>query len=90
MNRDTIGGMYERLHDARFVQKSLFQRNILVQPGPLTHPRAERSLENPSYRLIDFGRGKCYIEDESVSADDDLKDERQQVPQIKFEYSSYY
>lgn len=28
-----------------------------MQPGPLTVPRAERSLNTPSYRIIDFGRG---------------------------------
>ena len=32
-------------------------RNILVQPGPLHVPYAQRTLETPSYRIIDFGRG---------------------------------
>ena len=31
-----------------------------MQPGPLTKPRAERSQESPSFRLIDFGRGECF------------------------------
>lgn len=35
----------------------MFHRNILVQPGPLSMPRANRSLDEPSYRIIDFGRG---------------------------------
>ena len=60
MNRDTIVGLYDRLHNANSYQGSVAPRNILVQPGPLTCPRAERSFDNPSYRLIDFGRGACY------------------------------
>jgi hypothetical protein len=47
-----------RLHEANFIQGSFFERNILVQPGPLTLPRSDRSLDNPSYRIIDFGRGQ--------------------------------
>jgi hypothetical protein len=35
----------------------MFRRNVLVQPGPLSVPRANRSLDEPSYRIIDFGRG---------------------------------
>jgi hypothetical protein len=35
----------------------MYHRNVLVQPGPLTVPRANRSLDEPSYRIIDFGRG---------------------------------
>jgi len=84
VNRDTITDMYERLHDARFVQKSAYPRNILVQPGPLTHPRAERSLENPSFRLIDFGRGKCLKNGESESAKESLKNERERVRRLKY------
>jgi hypothetical protein len=38
----------------------VFSRNILVQPGPLSVPRAIRSLDEPSYRIIDFGRGKKF------------------------------
>jgi hypothetical protein len=60
VNRDTIAGLYDRLHNAKFLQGSVDSRNILVQPGPLTCPRAERSFDNPSYRIIDFGRGECY------------------------------
>ncbi|SJL08766.1 uncharacterized protein ARMOST_12136 [Armillaria ostoyae] len=46
-----------RLHHADFVQNSLYTRNILRQPGPLTVRPSERSLEMPSFRIIDFGRG---------------------------------
>ena len=31
---------------------------MLVQPGPLSAPPAERSLAAPSFRLIDFGRAR--------------------------------
>jgi len=59
-NRDTIASLYSRLHDANFTQGSVYPRNVLVQPGPLTNPPAERSFDDPSYRIIDFGRGECY------------------------------
>jgi len=77
--------MYERLHDARFVQNSVYSRNILVQPGPLIHPREERSLDNPSFRLIDFGRANSYNEDESKSANEDLKNEMAIVCCLNYE-----
>ena len=51
--------LLHRLHAANFLQGSFYERNILMQPGPLTLPRAERSFNDPSYRIIDFGRGKC-------------------------------
>ncbi|KAH9986890.1 hypothetical protein BJV74DRAFT_774470 [Russula compacta] len=57
VERKTILALLARLHAAKFVQGSFYQRNILVQPGPLTIPRSERSLNTPSYRIIDFGRG---------------------------------
>ncbi|KAG7445327.1 uncharacterized protein BT62DRAFT_933169 [Guyanagaster necrorhizus] len=47
-----------RLHHADFVHNSLYPRNILRQPGPLTVRPSERSLKTPSFRIIDFGRGK--------------------------------
>lgn len=31
---------------------------MLVQPGPLTVAPELRSMDTPSYRLIDFGRGE--------------------------------
>ncbi|KAI9449666.1 hypothetical protein BJY52DRAFT_1126563 [Lactarius psammicola] len=79
---DTISGIFERLHNARFAQKSTYPRNIVVQPGPLTHPRAERSFNDPSYRLIDFGRGVYYNGDESESADESLKEEKWRVRRL--------
>ncbi|KAG7442752.1 uncharacterized protein BT62DRAFT_1010084 [Guyanagaster necrorhizus] len=47
-----------RLHHADFVHNSLYPRNILRQPGPLTVRPSERSLKTPSFRIIDFGRGE--------------------------------
>jgi hypothetical protein len=51
------GGLLNRLHIANFTQGSMYERNVLVQPGPLNQPPANRSLIEPSYRIIDFGRG---------------------------------
>ncbi|KAJ6615546.1 hypothetical protein B0H10DRAFT_1801377 [Mycena sp. CBHHK59/15] len=48
--------MFLRLHSAGVLQKSPFKKNILVQPGPLTAPPSARSMESPSFRIIDFGR----------------------------------
>ncbi|KAI9431932.1 hypothetical protein H4582DRAFT_1884603 [Lactarius indigo] len=76
---DTILGMFDRLHNARFIQRSIHKRNILVQPGPLTRPPAERSLDDPSYRIIDFGRGGCYDGDESDFADKEMRCEQSKV-----------
>ncbi|KAI0649760.1 hypothetical protein C8Q79DRAFT_1006101 [Trametes meyenii] len=50
--------LYCRLGDAGFVQASPYTRNMLVQPGPLSVPPERRSLEQPSFRIIDFGRGE--------------------------------
>lgn len=50
--------MVQRLHFAGFVQGSMNDRNILVQAGPLHLPPSKRSLSEPSFRIIDFGRGK--------------------------------
>jgi hypothetical protein len=51
--------MFVNLHEAGFLQGSVYPRNILVQPGPLTLRPSERSLESPSFRIIDFGRAEC-------------------------------
>ncbi len=48
---------------------------MLIQPGPLSAPRAARSLDTPSFRLIDFGRGRIAPErlllDATVYGQDD-------------------
>jgi hypothetical protein len=41
----------------------MYARNIVVQPGPLSVPPENRSLDEPSYRIIDFGRGKTLGDD---------------------------
>ena len=41
-------------------QGSFYVRNIMSQPGPLTAPPEERSADTPSFRIIDFGRGRCW------------------------------
>ncbi|KZT05014.1 uncharacterized protein LAESUDRAFT_727593 [Laetiporus sulphureus 93-53] len=47
-----------RLHIESFVQGSMYVRNVLWQPGPLTKPPSERSRKTPSFRIIDFGRAE--------------------------------
>ena len=54
--RTQIGAMFLHLHNAGFRQGSVYPRNILIQPGPLTVPPSKRSLASPSFRIIDFGR----------------------------------
>ncbi|PIL28838.1 hypothetical protein GSI_08883 [Ganoderma sinense ZZ0214-1] len=49
-----------RLHHMDIVQGSFYVRNIMCQPGPLTLPPAQRSYDTPSFRIIDFGRGKSW------------------------------
>ena len=34
----------------------MYMRNMVVQPGPLNVPRPERTMKQPSFRIIDFGR----------------------------------
>ena len=49
--------LFKRLHEAGFSQGSPHMRNILVQAGPLWKPQELRSMDTPSFRLIDFGPG---------------------------------
>jgi hypothetical protein len=58
--RVAIHTLLKRLHEANFLQGSMYERNVLVQPGPLTLPCADRSIDKPSFRIIDFGRGLSY------------------------------
>ncbi|KAH9903253.1 hypothetical protein C8Q73DRAFT_45000 [Cubamyces lactineus] len=57
--REKCYKLYEELHEAGFLQGSSYLRNMLVQPGPLSVPHAQRTMDTPSYRLIDFGRGEA-------------------------------
>ena len=45
-------------------------RNVLVQPGPLTDPPERRSLDTPSFRIVDFGRGEVYKEHADMTRDE--------------------
>ena len=58
VSREQVLSLVERLHEAGVVHLSTYERNMLVQPGPLSAPRAERSLSSPSFRIIDYGRAK--------------------------------
>ncbi|KAI0791425.1 hypothetical protein C8Q75DRAFT_715555 [Abortiporus biennis] len=49
-----------RLHLDEYYHGSFYERNIVKQPGPLTVPPSERSLDTPSFRVIDFGRTEHY------------------------------
>ncbi|KAI0294299.1 hypothetical protein B0F90DRAFT_1821328 [Multifurca ochricompacta] len=42
---------------ANFIQGSPSRRNIVMQLGPLTVLKEERSLDNPPYPFLDLGRG---------------------------------
>jgi hypothetical protein len=70
-----------RLHHADFLQQSLYKRNILMQPGPLTKPLSQRSIKTPSFRIIDFGRGECWrlFVKQSLPCYDDLLDSNGQL-----------
>jgi len=54
--------MFINLHHAGFIQGSVYPRNILIQPGPLTLPPSKRSLASPSFRIIDFGRAEYKLD----------------------------
>ena len=55
-NRQECADMYLRLHEAGWVQGSVAYRNTVVQKGPLYLPPEERTMDEPSFRIIDFGR----------------------------------
>jgi len=54
--------MFVNLQNAGFLQGSIYPRNMLIQPGPLTLPPSERSLASPSFRIIDFGRAEYELD----------------------------
>jgi len=49
-----------RLHFANYLHNSFHERNIVIQPGPLTRRPIERSMKTPSFRVIDFGRSLTF------------------------------
>ncbi|KAJ7273170.1 hypothetical protein C8J57DRAFT_1317000 [Mycena rebaudengoi] len=71
-----------RLHEAEWVHESVAERNIMMQPGPMTTPqgwmRSVPGLTAVSFRVIDFGRslycGEPAPKDEE--ADDVLRELR--------------
>ncbi|KAI0767601.1 hypothetical protein C8Q74DRAFT_1281204 [Fomes fomentarius] len=44
-------------HESGFIHGSLSADKLLIQPGPLSAPPTERSLDEPSFRIVDFGLG---------------------------------
>ena len=48
--------LLKRLHHAGFVHNSVYERNFMLQNGPLHLSPFERSSKHPRFRLIDFGR----------------------------------
>ncbi|KNZ76820.1 hypothetical protein J132_07005 [Termitomyces sp. J132] len=54
--RNEALSLFHRFHYAGWVHNSAFARNILIQPSPISLPPSKRNSENPSFRLIDFGR----------------------------------
>lgn len=79
VNSDMVANLFRRLHDAKFYQGSVYPRNVVMQPGPLTLPPAERSYDSPSFRIIDFGRGECYGGVECKRTDLNLIEEQMKV-----------
>ncbi|THH06193.1 hypothetical protein EW145_g4252 [Phellinidium pouzarii] len=48
--------LLRRLHAAGYMHNSVYQRNILMQYGPLQMSPFQRSKEHLRFRLIDYGR----------------------------------
>ncbi|KAJ7599210.1 hypothetical protein C8J56DRAFT_770416, partial [Mycena floridula] len=63
-DRHIIFSYAVRLHRAGVTQGSFYERNVLIQPGPLSQPPSLRSLDTPSFRIIDFGRAAMYDQDD--------------------------
>ncbi|KDQ10302.1 hypothetical protein BOTBODRAFT_116057 [Botryobasidium botryosum FD-172 SS1] len=63
-----------RLHYAGFTQGSMYQRNVMIQPGPLSIPPERRSMATPSYRIIDFGRARAAAD----CSESDLQERKKQ------------
>ncbi|KAF8333619.1 uncharacterized protein EI90DRAFT_3121968 [Cantharellus anzutake] len=62
-DRDECMSLLYRLHLVGYRHNSAHIRNIVVQPGPLTLPPHRRSLKDPSFRMIDFGRTVDFVHD---------------------------
>ncbi|KAF7970390.1 hypothetical protein HWV62_24258 [Athelia sp. TMB] len=56
-DKEECGSLLYRLHLTGYLHNSFAERNIVVQPGPLTEPPEKRGVNGvKSFRLIDFGR----------------------------------
>ncbi|KAF8905708.1 hypothetical protein CPB85DRAFT_1224568 [Mucidula mucida] len=55
-DREVLYSFVVRLQRAGVCHGSFKSANALQQPGPISAPPPERSLDTPSFRLIDFGR----------------------------------
>lgn len=66
--RNEVVSLMHRFHQAGWVHQSVYERNILVQPGPLNVPYARRR----NFRLIDFGRSYKKLD----NVDDDWEERR--------------
>ena len=65
-----------RLCLMNIIQGSFYVRNVLMQPGPLTAPPERRSLACPSFRIIDFGRGKVWEWEEERMKREEMEEEQ--------------
>jgi hypothetical protein len=70
------------MHQQDVLQGSFAARNFLVQPGPLHLPPSSRSLDTPSFRIVDFGRGQHYSDYIETQA----KEGEMNAQEIKEEY----
>ncbi|KLO09416.1 hypothetical protein SCHPADRAFT_834061 [Schizopora paradoxa] len=62
--------LLERLNLGGFVHNSVFERNILIQNGPVQWSPFKRSSLHPRFRLIDFGRCEKIDDDEDLALND--------------------
>ena len=74
--RNEVVSLMHRFHQAGWVHQSVYERNILVQPGPLNVPYARRNRTvgqgKRNFRLIDFGRSYKKLD----NGDDDWEERR--------------
>ncbi|KAF7416122.1 hypothetical protein PC9H_002382 [Pleurotus ostreatus] len=75
-----------RLYLEDISHSSFYPRNIMVQPGPLTKAPKDRTMQHPSFRLIDLGRAdhwkmhtKREVEEYKRKHGKDLPEERLQI-----------
>jgi len=57
--------LLERLHLGGYEHNSVYERNILMQSGPVQWSPFKRSKVHPRFRLIDFGRSTQVDENQS-------------------------